>query len=369
VAAVLFALFFRGLRGDFALPRNGNLNVVLITIDTLRADALSSYGGPAHTPNLDRLANGGARFTFAHAHTVITLPSHTSILTGHFPYETGIRDNSGFRVHDGTQTIANRLKALGYATGAFVGGFPLTKRFGLTPGFDVYDDQMPEQHGAIEASMPERPADQVVSRALAWIDAQHSKYFVWIHLYDPHSPYRPPADLLAQYRSQPYFGEVAFVDRALGPLLERLKPISPSTLVIVTADHGESLGEHGEATHGMFAYESTLHVPLIIADPALSTGGHVYDAPVRHIDLLPTILDAVGAPPDPSLPGHSLREVFLGRASADASSYFEAMTYNLVRGWAPLRGVLSGREKYIDLPIPELYYLASDPGEATNLAN
>jgi arylsulfatase A-like enzyme/Tfp pilus assembly protein PilF len=354
----------------FALPRNATENILLVTIDTLRADALSSYGGPARTPNLDRLASSGARFTFAHAHTVVTLPSHTAILTGHFPYETGIRDNSGFRVHDGTQTIATRLKALGYATGAFVGGFPLTKRFGLTPGFDVYDDQMPEQHGAIEASMPERPADQVVARALDWISQQQTKYFAWVHLYDPHSPYRPPPDLLAQYQSQPYYGEVAFVDRALGPLFDRVQSVSRPTLVIVTSDHGESLGEHGEATHGMFAYESTLHVPLIIADPASPPGtGHVYDAPVRHIDLLPTILDAVGAAPDPSLPGRSLREVFLGHQAPDASSYFEAMTYNLVRGWAPLRGVLSGREKYIDLPIPELYDLAADPKETNNLAD
>jgi arylsulfatase A-like enzyme/Tfp pilus assembly protein PilF len=368
-AAVWLATAHFHSPSTFALPHNANENIVLVTIDTLRADALSSYGGPAQTPNLDRLANRGARFTFAHAHTVVTLPSHTSILTGHFPYETGIRDNSGFRVHDGTQTVATRLKALGYATGAFVGGFPLTKRFGLTPGFDVYDDQMPEQHGAIEASMPQRPADQVVSRAVEWIGKQRSKYFAWIHLYDPHSPYRPPPDLLAQYQSQPYYGEVAFVDRALGPLLDSVMSIERPALVIVTADHGESLGEHGEATHGMFAYESTLHVPLIIADSALTTGGHVYDAPVRHVDLLPTILDAVGAPPDPSLPGRSLRDVFLGHASADASSYFEAMTYNLVRGWAPLRGVLSGREKYIDLPIPELYDLASDPKEDTNLAN
>ncbi|HEX4565180.1 MAG TPA: sulfatase-like hydrolase/transferase, partial [Vicinamibacterales bacterium] len=253
-----------------------------------------------------------------------------------------------------------------------VGGFPLTKRFGLTPGFDVYDDQMPEQHGADEMSMPERPADAVVSRALDWIGKQPSKFFAWVHLYDPHSPYRPPPDLLAQYRSQPYYGEVAFVDRSLGPLFDRLHSLPRSTLVIVTADHGESLGEHGEATHGMFAYESTLHVPLIIANvvpgAALSTG-RVYDAPVRHVDIVPTVLDSVGAPPDSSLPGKSLRDVLLGTQRPNPSAYFEAMTYNLVRGWAPLRGVLSGREKYIDLPIPELYDLAADPRETRNLAD
>src|SRR6476661_7212140 len=160
----------------FVLDAAPDTNVLLVTIDTLRADALSAYGGPAQTPNLDRLARGGARFTFAHSHTVVTLPSHTSILTGQFPYEHGMRDNSGFRVRPGTQTLATRLKPLGFATGAFVGGFPLTKRFGLTPGFDVYDDQMPETKGAIEISMPERPADVVVSRAVEWIGKQNTKF-------------------------------------------------------------------------------------------------------------------------------------------------------------------------------------------------
>ena len=151
------------------LDPNADQNVLLVTIDTLRADALGSYGGRAQTPNLDRLAAGGARFTFAHAHAVVTLPSHTSILTGRLPYEHGMRDNSGFRVKDGTATLATRLKAAGFATGAFVGGFPLTKRFGLTPGFDVYDDQMPELEGDISFTMPERRADEVVGRAVEWI--------------------------------------------------------------------------------------------------------------------------------------------------------------------------------------------------------
>src|SRR5262249_12537588 len=237
---------------------------LLVTIDTLRADALSAYGGAAQTPNLDRLAAHGARFTFVHAHTVVTLPSHTSILSGLFPYEHGIRDNSGFRVRPGTPTLATRLKPRGFATGAFVGGFPLTKRFGLTPGFDVYDDQMPETRGAIEISMPERRADLVVGRATDWIGKQNGKFFAWVHVYDPHSPYRPPDEFASRYAQQPYYGEVAFLDRALGPLFDTIVSLSRPTLVIVTGDHGESLGEHGELTHGMFAYEPTLRVPLII---------------------------------------------------------------------------------------------------------
>ncbi|MGE5832951.1 MAG: sulfatase-like hydrolase/transferase [Acidobacteriota bacterium] len=361
----------------FAIEPRADQNVLLITIDTLRADALSSYGGPARTPHLDALAGQGARFTFAHAHAVVTLPSHTSILTGHYPYEHGMRDNTGFRVKDGTATLATRLKARGFATGAFVGGFPLTKRFGLTPGFDAYDDQMPEMEGTVTVSMPERRGDFVVSRAVDWIGRQTGRFFGWVHLFDPHSPYAPPEEYRAQYTAQPYYGEVAWVDHALAPLVERLSALPRPTLVIVTADHGESLGEHGELTHGMFAYEPTLRVPLIIAEVAGSKPqasspraprGVVIDAAVRHIDIAPTILDAVGAPADSSLPGSSLRDVIRGRQAADRPSYFESMTYNLVRGWAPLRGVLSGRTKFVDLPIRELYDLAADPGETKNEA-
>ena len=266
IAFAAAAFFWTRRSPSFTIPASTDQNVLLVTIDTLRADAMSSYGGPASTPNLDRLAAGGARFTFAHAHAVVTLPSHTTILSGHLPYEHGIRDNSGFRVKNGTATLATRLKAAGFATGAFVGGFPLTKRFGLTPGFDVYDDQMPEMKGAIAMSMPERPADAVVARAVEWIGAQTDhRFFGWVHVFDAHSPYRPPQEFAAAYSSQPYYGEIAFIDRELGRLFDRLSSLSRPTLVIVTADHGESLGEHGELTHGMFAYEATLHVPLIVA--------------------------------------------------------------------------------------------------------
>ncbi|HYT74398.1 MAG TPA: sulfatase, partial [Vicinamibacterales bacterium] len=339
VVAAAALLYWRGSAGTFVLEPSADQNVLLITIDTLRADALSAYGGPAETPNIDALAAHGARFTFAHAHTVITLPSHTTVLSGRLPYEHGVRDNSGFRVKPGTATLATRLKPLGFATGAFVGGFPLTKRFGLTPGFDVYDDQMPEMRGAIEASMPERRADLVVARALDWIGKQNGKFFTWVHVYDPHSPYRPPDEYAAKYASQPYYAEVAFVDHALGPLLDRLATLPRPTTVLITADHGESLGEHGEATHGMFAYESTLHVPLIISrvvPHGAAARGVVIDTPVRHIDLAPTVLDLVGAASDTSLPGSSLRETIRTGRGDDRPAYFEAVSYYLIRGWAPL---------------------------------
>lgn len=371
IAVLAVVMYSRPGTSTFVLEPDPAQNVLLITIDTLRADALSSYGGPAQTPNLDRLAAGGARFTFAHAHAVVTLPSHTTILSGWLPYEHGMRDNSGFRVRPNTATLATRLKARGFSTAAFVGGFPLTKRFGLTPGFDVYDDQMPETRGAIAMSMPERGADVVVSRAVEWVGRQSGQFFGWVHVFDPHSPYRPPGDLATQYASQPYHGEVAFVDRTLGPLLDRLAALPRPTLVVVTADHGESLGEHGELTHGMFAYEASLRVPLIVArvgPGASGTRGIVVDSSVRHIDIAPTVLEAVGAPPDATLSGGSLRGSIDGSAAGDRPAYFESMTYNLVRGWAPLRGVLKERTKYIDLPIPELYDLQADATETNNLA-
>ncbi len=372
VIAAGAAFVFLGRGPAYTLAQQPDQNILIVTIDTLRADALSSYGGPAKTPNLDALANRGARFTFAHAHTPVTLPSHTSILSGLLPYEHRVRDNSGYRVPDGTVTLATRLKSLGFSTGAFVGGFPLSKRFGLTPGFDVYDDQIPELSGDKNFTMPERPANEVVSRAVDWISQQPGKFFGWVHVFDAHSPYKPPPEFAAQYPGKPYYGEVAYIDHALQPLFNRLATLSRPTTVIVTSDHGESLDEHGEATHGMFAYESTIRVPLIIATITPSQSkqprGVVVDSSARHIDIAPTVLDAIGQSPDGRMMGSSLRDAISNNESPDRPSYFEAMTYNLVRGWAPLRGVIVAKDKYIDLPIPELYDLSTDANELKNLA-
>ncbi len=356
----------------FKVSTTPDRNVLLITIDTLRADALGSYGGRAATPTLDALAAQGARFTFAHAHAVVTLPSHTSLLTGTYPYQHGVRDNNGYRVARGTATLAARLKALGFSTGAFVGAFPLDQRFGLNQGFDTYDDRLPEAGPTVEFALPERPADQVVDAATTWIDAQPGRWFSWVHVFDPHAPYRAPEPFLSQYADNAYAGEVAWTDHALSPLLSRLQSQPRPTLVIVTADHGESLGEHGELTHGIFAYDATLRVPLIVAEVQPRTSGEiagrVVNTPVRHIDVVPTVLDAVAADADPSLPGISLRSAIAGAGDAPRPSYFESMTTHLARGWAPLRGVLVDRDKYIDLPIPERYDLGTDPAELRNLA-
>jgi arylsulfatase A-like enzyme/Tfp pilus assembly protein PilF len=357
---------------SFAIDERADRNVLLVTIDTLRADALAAYGGRAATPRLDRLAASGARFTFAHAHAVVTLPSHTSLLTGTYPYEHGVRDNNGYRVRQGQATLATRLKPLGFATGAFVGGFPLDQRFGLNVGFDLYDDRIGEAGNTVDFALPERRADAVVAAALDWTRAQKTKWFAWVHVFDPHAPYLAPEEFARRYPNDPYAAEVAWTDAALAPLLESLLDAtgagSRPTLVIVTADHGESLGEHGELTHGIFAYESTLRVPLIVAEVkgASSAAGIVIDTPARHVDVVPTVLDAIGAGADPQLPGRSLRPVIASRGGDDRPSYFEAMTANLSRGWAPLRGVIAGRDKYIDLPIAELYALETDPREEQN---
>ncbi|MFI5177383.1 MAG: sulfatase-like hydrolase/transferase [Vicinamibacterales bacterium] len=374
VAVVVVGGWWWRSRGPaFTVDQRADRNVLLVSIDTLRADVLGSYGGRAETPNLDRLAAHGARFAFAHSHAVVTRASHASILTGRYPYEHGVRDNTGFRLPSNMPTAATRLKALGFATGAFIGGFPLDKRFGLTPGFDVYDDLVGEIGSQVDFMLPDRRADEVVRPALAWIHQQSGRWFAFVHCYDPHAPYRPPAEWLQRFPAEPYLGEVSWTDFALGPLFDALATQPRSTLVIVTADHGEGLGDHGELTHSLFAYESTLHVPLIVAEipgavrSPSTTHGVVIDTPVRHVDLVPTILDALGAPADPTLPGASLRDLIASGRGDDRPGYFEAMTANLTRGWAPLRGVIAGGDKYIDLPIPELYDLGADPKEQRNL--
>jgi arylsulfatase A-like enzyme/Tfp pilus assembly protein PilF len=358
---------------SFTFAPNADRNILFVTIDTLRADALGAYGGRAITPNLDRLAAHGARFDFAHSHAVVTLVSHATMLTGRYPYEHGIRDNTGYRLSSTQPTVATRLKAHGISTGAFVGGFPLDHQFGLGVGFDVYDDKFTSTSSP-EGNDRERPADQVVKPALEWIGKQAGKWFAWVHVYDPHAPYRPPPEWAARFPSDPYLGEVSWTDAALAPLFDSLRSQSRPTLIIVTGDHGESLGEHGELTHSLFAYEPTLHVPLIISgvDPSqdgATVKGVVVDTAVRHVDLLPTILDAAGIAPDAALPGVSLREAIAAGHAQERPSYFEAMSATVTRGWAPLRGVLVGRDKYIDLPIVELYDLKTDPKEATNVAS
>ena len=341
--------------------------MLLVTVDTLRADAVG-FGGSAlaDTPTLDRLAAGGRAYERAHAHNVVTLPSHANILTGRLPFEHGVRDNSGFVLPEDVPTAATLLAGAGFATAAVVGAFPLDARYGLDRGFDLYDDRYPEASVGTEFRLSERRGDEVVALARDWWrEHEGERRFLWVHLYDPHAPYEPPEPFASRFADRPYHGEVAAVDAFLAPLLEPiLDGEDGTTLVVFTSDHGEGLGDHGELTHGLFAYETTLRVPLVLWGPGIEP---VRTAePARHVDLLPTILEAVGVSGPADLPGRSL----LGpppEVGAPVTTYFEALTATLDRGWAPLQGVVGEGHKMIALPIPELYDLDEDPDETTNL--
>jgi len=356
--------------------RQPPLSVLLVTVDTLRADALGAYGNAAaRTPWVDRLAASGVLFEDAHAHNVVTLASHANILSGRYPLEHGVRDNQGFRFPATLDTLATLLRARGYRTAAFVSGFPLASRFGLGRGFEVYDDSFVGARARPAFFEQERPGPETVALARRWLEAGGgAPYFCWVHLFEPHYPYRPPQPFADLFPARPYDGEVAAADAALSPLVEPLLASGRRgrTLVVLTADHGESLGEHGEATHGIFAYEATLRVPLVLYQPTLLAPRRV-EAPARHVDILPTVLDALSLPLPQGLPGRSLLAVASGATAAAAAaehttSYFEALSGRLNRGWAPLHGVIRGRTKYVELPIPELYDLGSDPRETRNLA-
>jgi arylsulfatase A-like enzyme/Tfp pilus assembly protein PilF len=344
-------------------------DVVLITIDTLRYDAVGFDGNPRKTtPNLDRVAAAGRVYSAAHAHNVITLPSHTNILTGLYPYEHGVRENAGFRLSAKTETIATRLKARGFVTGAFVGAFPLDSRYGLSNGFDVYEEMYKQTEEPEDFQIQQARAEEVVARALEWYRAQSGRpRFLWVHVYDPHAPYDPPALWRDRFPDDLYLGEVAYTDAALQPILEAVTSVHPTPLLFVTGDHGEARGDHGELTHGLFAYEATLHIPMLLWCPDLVSSGQD-SASARHVDYLPTVLDVLGVEKPDVLHGRSLlAERAKGNVPSD--SYFESLSATLNRGWAPLRGLISGGEKFIDLPVPELYDLTDDPAETHNLAS
>lgn len=375
LGCLVLALVLAGCRKETPAPAAGTgeaprvaRDVVLITIDTLRYDAVG-FNGNTHgtTPNLDRFAAEGRVFSQAHSHNVITLPSHTNILTGMLPYQHGVRENAGFRLSPKIPTVATRLKAKGYATGAFVGAYVLDSRYGLAHDFDVYSESyrhLDEQH---EFKIQQARAEEVVQAALEWYRSQKGKpRFMWVHVYDPHAPYDPPKAYAERYPEDPYLGEVAYTDASLAPLLEEIRSVKPAPFVVVTGDHGEGFGDHGELTHGLFCYEATLHVPLVAWCPDLVEAGRnaVW---ARHIDILPSMLDALGEAPQKDLPGQSLLPA--GRVEAPEGSYFEALSAAFNRGWAPLRGMASGGNKYIDLPIQELYELPKDPAEENNLAS
>jgi arylsulfatase A-like enzyme len=357
----LFCLF--GILINAAVPLRGaeaRKNVLLITIDTLRADRLSCYSSEhVKTPNIDALAAKSTVFTRAFALTSTTLPSHANILLGMTPLYHGVHDNLNFKVRDEYLTLAEHLKKEGYATGAFVGAFPLDSRFGLSQGFDTYDGDFGLTVSG-EVVSAERPAEEVVIRALEWLNQQKSPWFLWVHCYDPHDPYEPPEPYRSQYRSSPYEGEVAYVDSAMKKLFRYLedRDLMEKTVIAFTGDHGESLVEHGEITHGYLAYNSSIWIPLFIFNPGMKP--QVIHHNVSHIDMFPTICDILNIERPPFLLGISLLPSMKGKNLERRIIYFESLLPFYDLGWAPIRGTVQGHDKFIDSPIPELYDLEKD---------
>lgn len=348
-------------------------NILLITLDTTRADRLGCYGS-SHglTPSLDQLAAEGCLFERAYTVCPITLPAHASLLTGRHPFEHGVRVNGENRLPETETTLAEILRDHGYETAAFIGAFVLDSMFGLDQGFQTYDDDIEAPIVARQNRLlRERPADEVASRAIAWLRARRSQpWFCWVHFFDPHYPYNPwPSAFGERFRTSPYHAEIAYMDLHIGRLLNELQRAGQDrhTLVIAVADHGESLGEHGEMQHGLTLYESAVRVPLIIRWPRRIPRGMRISEPVSLVDILPTVMDWLGLP-QPGVSGHSLTPLLSGKPHGAASCYMEThMPFNDY-GWAPLAGMVEKTWKYIHAPRPELYNLSADPSEKQNLA-
>ncbi|MEO8429871.1 MAG: sulfatase-like hydrolase/transferase [Acidobacteriota bacterium] len=337
-------------------------NVLLITVDTLRPDALGWTGGRNPTPAIDRLAAEGFRFRGAVSPVPLTLPSHASILTGLLPRRHGVRDN-GQILASATPTLARTLKARGYATAAFVSGYPLRRLFGLDSGFDVYDDRLTKgSEGWLE-----RPAGATTAAALAWAARARAPWFLWIHYYDPHDPYEPPRAFRRPGPRGAYDGEVAYVDSEIGRLLRGLRATPAGRVTVFAGDHGEALGEHGEAGHGFFIYDSTILVPLIFHAPGRVAPAQSA-APVRLIDVAPTLLDLLGLAPLPDADGRTIAPLLRGKAFEPPAAYVETQQPWIAYGWAPLFAIRDGRWKLIRAPRPELYEWAVDPSEQRNVA-
>jgi tetratricopeptide (TPR) repeat protein len=345
--------------------------VVLVTIDTLRADRVGSYGGdPAATPHLDALSARGARFETAISPVPLTLPSHATILTGRDPLAHGVHANSVYRLAGDVPTLAGAFRAQGLPAAAFLGAVVLDRRFGLARDFDPYDDRMgldASSRGVI--TMAERRGDQVVDSALAWLEQAPERFFLWVHLYDPHADYRAPEPFASRFKGRPYVGEIAFADAQVGRLLDALAArFGPAgTLVAVTSDHGESLGDHGEVTHSYRLHDATQRVPLWLVGPGVP-GGRVVRELARLEDLAPTLLALAGAPPLPGATGASLVPLLESAPAEPRVAYQETLAGRLDFDWSPVFGVRTARHRYLRAPRPELYDLAADPGELRNLA-
>jgi arylsulfatase A-like enzyme/Tfp pilus assembly protein PilF len=376
IAVSLTVLLIRQTRPGFAgLRGEKDFNVILVTLDTTRADRIGCYGfSRIETPVIDGFAARGVKFENCIAQTPLTLPSHSSIFTGTQPFFHGVRDNGGFILPEELTTMAEVFKGSGYATAAFIGAYVLDSKWGLNQGFDYYYDRFDlSKFEKISLGTVQRPANEVMDEALRWLgENKGSKFFTWIHLYDPHTPYEPPPPFAEKYAKNPYLGEIAFVDSQLarlGRFLQENDLIERSFLVIA-GDHGESLGEHREATHGFFIYQEALHVPLIFVTPISRFKGLSAPAVVSLVDVMPTVLEMAGLPVPPQVQGESLVPFFF-RPAEDPDRYAYSETYypRFHYGWSELRGFQNKRYKLIIAPQKELYDLTSDADETRDLAS
>lgn len=370
VAATTTILLIRGGSGS----SGAGYNVILISIDTLRADRLGCYGNnQSRTPEIDRLAAEGVRFANATSSCPLTLPSHSTMLTGCYPFVHGARDNGDFHLHPNNVTLAERLRDAGYATAATVAAFVLNREFGMDQGFDAYEDVRGGDAGAMggEGSDSERRGDQVCDRALQMLrDNAERRFFLFVHFFDPHFPYDPPAPFATQFPDR-YLGEIAFVDVQIGRLRAELARLGLDrrTLIVLTSDHGEGLGQHDEDTHGVYLYDTTLHVPLIVWAPGKLPAGKVIDAPARLVDIAPTILDFLREPPLQTTQGHSLLPAVRGGRLSASPAYAESLQGMHNFGFSPIRALREDGWKYIHAPKAQLYRVSDDPNELRNLAS
>src|SRR6266478_4530584 len=360
-----------GATGEPSPDKTSRQDVFLITIDTLRADHVHCYGyDRVQTPSLDQLAKQGVRFTQAFTPSPITNSSHASILTGLLPSSHGVSD-FGVPLGAWHLTLAETLKKRGYRTAAFIGAVILDSKAlapGLDRGFEFYDNFPTHTESKSRWGRVERRGMEVVQHAETWLNAHPAgPHFVWVHLYDPHDPYEPPAPFSDVYKDRLYDGEIAYADSALGQFLAYLKKQEwyEGAMIVVVGDHGEGLGEHREDTHGIFLYDSTTHVPLIVKLPNEHEAGRTVEAQVRTTDVMPTVLSLLGIAAPPSLDGESL-EPFLTGIEATPRTVFCETDYPLRFGWAPLRSVRKEGFAFIEAPKPELYDLHADPGELRN---
>jgi arylsulfatase A-like enzyme len=344
-----------------------DLNLLVVTLDTTRADHLGAYGFQSiSTPNIDWLARDGILFLQTSAAAPLTMPAHASLYTGRFPFGHGVRDNADFALDPGQTTLAEVLQQQGYDTGAFVSSVVLASSRGLNQGFDSYRDDFVSVPGALR-----RRADEVTDDALSWLArAGSSRFFAWLHFYDAHAPYQPRSPYLESYVARPYDAEIAFMDEQVGRVLDFLRQgdLLDRTIVVVIADHGEGLGDHREAGHGIFVYDSVIRVPFIIRTPFSGLRARIVDDVTRSVDVMPTLLDLIDVPGPDAIDGRSLIPLMTGKVpTLNLDAYSESM-YPLRRfGWSDLRALRTGRFKVIAAPRPELYDLDRDPFEEHNV--